>query len=72
MSKIRNPASTWSRTLTSMWINTALATGRKEANMELYVHRNHKGLSGTGKLGGREFLYLTPTRHTVTTRLILH
>ena len=24
-----------------------------------------------GKLGGQEFLYLTPTRYTVTTRMIL-
>ena len=24
-------------------------------NMGLYVHRNHSGLLGTGKLGGREF-----------------
>ena len=44
----------------------------KEGNMGLYVHRNHLGLLGTGKLGGREFLYLTPTRCTVTTRMILH
>ena len=27
----------------------------KEGNMGLYVHRNHEGLLGTGKLGGREF-----------------
>ena len=40
--------------------------------MGLYVHRNHSGLLGTGKLGGREFLYLTPTRYAVTTRMILH
>ena len=25
-----------------------------------------------GEIGGREFLYLTPTRYTVTTRMILH
>ena len=39
--------------------------------MGLYVHGNHKGLIGTGKLGGQEILYLTPTRYTVTTRMIL-
>ena len=25
-----------------------------------------------GEVGGREFLYLTPTRYTVTTRMTLH
>ena len=40
--------------------------------MGVYVDRNHLGLLGTGKLGGREFLYLTPTRYTVTTRMTLH
>ena len=30
--------------------------GRKKGNMGLYVHRNHKGLLGTGKLGGQEFI----------------
>ena len=40
--------------------------------MGLYVHRNHSGLLGTGKLGGREVLYLTPTRYTITTRMILN
>ena len=44
----------------------------EKGNMGLYVHRNHEGLLGTGKLGGREFLYLTPTRDTVTTKMILH
>ena len=44
----------------------------KEGNMGLYVHRNHLGLLGTGKLRGREFLYLTPTRCTVPTRMTLH
>ena len=44
----------------------------EEGNMGLYVHRSHYGLLGTGKLGGQEFLYLTPTRYTVTTRMILH
>ena len=33
--------------------------------MGLYVHRNYSGLLGTGKLGGREFLYLIPTRYCV-------
>ena len=47
-------------------------TGRGEGNMGLYFHRNHLGLVGTGKLGGREFLYLTPTRYTVTIGMILH
>ena len=32
----------------------------RKGNIELYVHRNHQGLLGTGKYGGREFLYLTP------------
>ena len=40
--------------------------------MGLHVHRNHSGLVGTGKFGGQEFLYLTPTGYTVTTRMILH
>ena len=44
----------------------------KEGNMGLYVHRNHEGLLGTGKFGGSGILYLTPTRYTVTTRMILH
>ena len=48
----------------------------EERNMGLYVHRNHYGLLGTGKLGGgvggREFLYLTPTRYNGTTRMTLH
>ena len=26
-----------------------------KGNMGLYVHRNHSGLLGTGKLGGQEF-----------------
>ena len=38
-------------------------------NMGLCVHRDHLGLLGTRKLGGREFLYLTPTRYTATTRM---
>ena len=25
-----------------------------------------------GEVGGREFLYLTPTRYTVTTKMLLH
>ena len=46
--------------------------GDAGGNMGLYVPINHSGLLGTGKLGGREFLYLTPTRYTVTTRMTLH
>ena len=45
---------------------------REEGNMGLYIHRNHYGSLGTGKLGGRKFLYLTHTRSTITTRMILH
>ena len=41
-------------------------------NIGLHVHRNRCGLLRTGKLGGREFLYLTLTRYTVTTRMTLH
>ena len=41
--------------------------------MGRYVHTNQSGLLGTGKLGGgvRNF-YLTPTRYTVPTGMILH
>ena len=57
------------------WQKTSLNDG--VGNTGLYVHRNHQGFLGTGKLGDREkkvvvFLYLTPTRYTVTTRMILH
>ena len=44
----------------------------KKGNTGLYVHRKPLRLIRDGEVEGSGFLYLTPTRYTVPTRMILH
>ena len=40
--------------------------------MRLNVYSNFLRLIRDGEVGGSGILYLTPTRYTVTTRMVLH
>ena len=44
----------------------------KEANMQALRPQKPLRLIRDWEVGGREFLYLTPTRYTVTARMTLH